>query len=197
MATVRPSGTQARQEHLLSCAIHVVGRAGLRGLTHRAVDREADLPEGTCSVYYRTRLALLTALTEHVTARLTADVARMAEDLPDLDDDPGVVIDRTTALLLSWSQQPELLVAMGDLTLEAVRTPSLRSDASTWREQLIDVVEALVQKGCKPQPRLRAQAVVASLEGVALSALVYPDQQREDYLRSTITIVLSGLAAAD
>jgi len=174
-----------------------VGRAGLRGLTHRAVDREADLPEGTCSVYYRTRLALLTALTEFVTARLTSDVAEMTSSLPDLDEDPNVVVDQTTALLLRWSEEPALLVTMGDLSLEAVRTPSLREDANTWREQLVDVVAVLVERSCKPQPHLRAQAVVASLEGVALSALVYPAAEREDYLRSTISMVLAGLAAAD
>ena len=36
-------------------------RGGLRGLTHRAVDAEAGLPEGSCSAYMRTRVALLTA----------------------------------------------------------------------------------------------------------------------------------------
>ena len=39
---------------------------GLRGLTHRAVDRRAGLPEGSCSAYLRTRRALQGALTEHV-----------------------------------------------------------------------------------------------------------------------------------
>ncbi|TWP33416.1 TetR/AcrR family transcriptional regulator [Leekyejoonella antrihumi] len=194
MARSRPSGTRARQEHLLESAIQVVGRTGLRGLTHRALDRAADLPEGTCSVYYRTRLALLTALTEYVAAKLTADVAQMTQSLPDLNDDPGAVIDQTTALLLRWSQNPELLVTMGDLALEAVRTPSLRDDANTWRQQLVDVVAVLVERSCKPQPRLRAQAVVASLEGVALSALGYPEAGREEYLRSTISMVLTGLA---
>ncbi len=39
----------ARQERLLTGAVHVVARSGLRGLTHRAVDAEAGLPEGSCS----------------------------------------------------------------------------------------------------------------------------------------------------
>lgn len=196
-AVEAPSGAPARRRHLLQSAITVVGRGGLRGLTHRAVDREAGLAEGTCSVYYRTRLALLTALTEHVTVQLTEDVARMAEGLPDLDAHPDAVAEQTTALLWGWSRDPALLVTVGELGLEAVRTPSLRSDAGRWREQLIDVVAGVVERACKPEPRLRARAVVASLEGVALSALAYDESEREDYLRSTVSMVLTGLASAD
>ncbi len=194
-ASDRPVGSAERRTRLLDSAIQVVGRSGLRGLTHRAVDREADVPEGTCSVSFRTRLALLTALTEHVTDRLARDVAALADGLPDLSEQPDAVIDQTTALLLRWSQHPALIVTVSELGLEAVRTPSLRDEANRWRERLADVVGAVVERGGRPAPQLRAQAVVASLEGVALSALTVPDEGREHYLRSTISIVLRGLAS--
>ncbi len=191
----RPAGSVERRTLLLDSAIQVVGRSGLRGLTHRAVDREASVPEGTCSVSFRTRLALLTALTEHVTDRLARDVAALADGLPDLTEQPDAVIDQTTALLLRWSRHPALIVTVSELGLEAVRTPSLRDDANRWRERLADVVGAVVERGGRPAPQLRARAVVASLEGVALSALTVPEDSREHYLRSTISIVLTGLAA--
>ena len=38
-----------RRRLLVNAAIEVVAANGLRGLTHRAVDREAGLPEGSCS----------------------------------------------------------------------------------------------------------------------------------------------------
>ena len=56
-------------------------RGGLRGLTHRAVDREAGLPEGSCSAYLRTRQALVLALTEYVAEGLTGDCEHLAGDL--------------------------------------------------------------------------------------------------------------------
>ena len=59
----------------------VVADHGLRGLTHRAVDREAGLPEGSCSGYFRTRRALQTALTEYVARHLTEDVERLSATL--------------------------------------------------------------------------------------------------------------------
>jgi DNA-binding transcriptional regulator YbjK len=47
-------------------AIEVIAEEGLRGLTHRAVDARADLPPGSTSGCYRTRLALLKAVLERI-----------------------------------------------------------------------------------------------------------------------------------
>ena len=72
-----------RRRQLLEAALHVIADEGLRGLTHRAVDRRAGLPEGSCSAYLRTRSALQQALTEYVAATLLADVDLLAERLRD------------------------------------------------------------------------------------------------------------------
>lgn len=57
-----------RRTVLADAAIGVLADAGMRGLTHRAVDRAANLPPGTTSAYYRTRQALLTALVRRLVA---------------------------------------------------------------------------------------------------------------------------------
>src|SRR3954454_13257615 len=82
----------ARMELLLGSALHVVAELGLRGLTHRAVDRAAGLPEGSCSAYLRTRRALVLALTQYVSERLVEDVEELASDLTTcaLADDQAV-----------------------------------------------------------------------------------------------------------
>ncbi|MGW7087459.1 TetR/AcrR family transcriptional regulator [Streptomyces sp. NPDC054871] len=51
----------------------------MRGLTHRAVDREADLPPGTTSAYLRTRQALLTALARRLVAVDQAELQAIGE----------------------------------------------------------------------------------------------------------------------
>lgn len=190
----RPEGTAARQAHLLACAIAVVGRSGLRGLTHRAVDRQADLPEGTCSVYFRTRLALLTALTGFVAQRLTDDVRLMGESLSDPNVDPAAAIEATVDMVVRWSEHPALLITMTDLHLESVRTPSLRPTSDAWRDDLVTVVEAVLQRiEEKDDPRKRALSIVASVEGVALAALTMPATERKTFLRDTLTMVISHL----
>lgn len=57
-----------RRTVLADTAIAVLAETGMRGLTHRAVDRAANLPPGTTSAYYRTRQALLTALVRRLVA---------------------------------------------------------------------------------------------------------------------------------
>ena len=50
-----------RKVRIADAAIDVLGRDGLRALTHRAVDARAGLPQGTCSYHHRTRRSLLGA----------------------------------------------------------------------------------------------------------------------------------------
>ncbi|RYE78666.1 MAG: TetR family transcriptional regulator, partial [Myxococcales bacterium] len=71
----------SRRDVLLDAALQVIADAGLRGLTHRAVDRRAGLPEGSCSAYLRTRQALLVAAAQHVSTSLRADVERLTAKL--------------------------------------------------------------------------------------------------------------------
>lgn len=172
----------------------------MRGLTHRAVDREAGMPEGTCSVYYRTRLALLTALAGFVAAAMHADVHALGESLPTPTADEGVerAIDATTEMLLRWSEHPELVITISELALEAARTPSLSEPIIAWRLDLTQVVEEIVcRRTEQPAPRLRAEAIVASLDGVVLGGLLATSRaDRPAYLRSMVSLVLRALVDA-
>lgn len=51
-----------RKQHILDAAVRVLGRAGSRGLTHRGVDIEAELPPGSTSNYFRSREALISGI---------------------------------------------------------------------------------------------------------------------------------------
>jgi DNA-binding transcriptional regulator YbjK len=63
---------------LADAAIDLLADAGMRGLTHRAVDARAGVPQGTTSAYLRTRKALVEAV-----------VTRLADlDQRDLDATP-------------------------------------------------------------------------------------------------------------
>ncbi|MBH5338738.1 TetR family transcriptional regulator C-terminal domain-containing protein [Streptomyces pactum] len=71
-----------RRTLLADAAVTVLAEAGIRGLTHRAVDRAANLPPGTTSAYFRTRQALLTALVRHLVALDQAELAEAAARAP-------------------------------------------------------------------------------------------------------------------
>src|SRR3982751_702680 len=108
-------------ELVLASAVHVIAEHGLRGLTHRAVDREAGLPEGSCSAYLRTRLALLTALAQFVASRFTDDtrdltdrIAAHSED----GDDGEYAVRETVSMCVEWLEHPEMLQTRLELALE-------------------------------------------------------------------------------
>lgn len=186
-----------RMRLLLDSAVEVVARHGLRGLTHRAVDREAGLPEGSCSSYLRTRLALLTALAEHVSASISADVERVSDSLDTAQFDVDAAVAATGALVEHWVATPQLVMVRHELALESVRRPELRSTFDPWRESLLDVVERVVARVLDtsgPAARARAQAVVAAIEGILLTALTIPDERRGDYTEETVRLVLASLA---
>ena len=154
------------------------------------------MPEGTCSVYYRTRLALLTALAGFVAAALHADVRALGESLPAPVGDDGVerAIDATTEMLLRWSEHPDLVITISELALEAARTPSLSEPIIAWRRGLTQVVEDIVCRAEHGEPRLRAEAIVASLDGVVLGGLLATSRtERPAYLRSMVSLVLRAL----
>ena len=55
-----------RRTELLDAALTVVADKGMKGLTHRAVDAAAQLPQGTTSNYYRNRAALVEAVLDRL-----------------------------------------------------------------------------------------------------------------------------------
>ena len=66
-----------RKPLLHAAVIDLLAREGLKGVTHRAVDTAAGLPQGTASYHYPRKSALLLAAAEHLEALLSADCAEM------------------------------------------------------------------------------------------------------------------------
>lgn len=114
-----------RRAALLDAAIEVLARDGARGLTFRAVDREAGVPPGTASNYFTDRDALLTQAGGHFYERLTPgpDVLRpLTEDPKDratVTRMMQTIVDRIEAYRTGF-------LALLELRLEATRRPELR-----------------------------------------------------------------------
>lgn len=169
---------------------------GLRGLTHRAVDRRAGFPEGTCSVSFRTRAALLAGLTTHVGEILAADVRALGERLPVAAAEPTDSLPGAAALLERWctADGGALMIGILELSIESLRSPELVAAVREWRGELVTIVEGIVGRSGKENARLRAETVVASIEGIVLSALAQPADRRGEYIASTLRMVLVGTA---
>lgn len=191
------SGLSPRRRRLLDAALHVIADEGLRGLTHRAVDRRAGLPEGSCSAYWRTRQALQAALAAYVAHALLADVDRLAEHMQAAGPDEAASVDAAVDLFLHWLDQRELLVARLELTMAASRDEELGALLAEHRARLVTVVEQIMCASGKEHGNLPAEALVASYDGVLLSALLRPPGDRRAFLEESMALLGESLSGAD
>ncbi|MEV2222987.1 TetR family transcriptional regulator [Nocardia vinacea] len=115
-----------RRQALLDAAIEVLAKEGARGLTFRAVDKEAGVPAGTASNYFANRDDLLTQVGGRFYERLTPSAATMA----DLATGPKTRA-HITELMRETVGRIEAFrtgyLAMLELRLEATRRPELRA----------------------------------------------------------------------
>lgn len=199
----RPVATE-RRSALLDAALRVVVDQGLRGLTHRAVDRAADVAEGTTSAYFRTRRALQLALAEQVSRRLADDVDRVVHDMADCAPGSPEALAAVVGLFGRWLDDSPLLLAKVELSLEARRDPELAVALAHDRDRVVGIVaEALASKepvdgpdgACGPVEDAErwAAIVVASFDGLLLAALAQPAGQRDAFVDDAVRLTLRPL----
>jgi AcrR family transcriptional regulator len=116
-----PPPNDLRRAQLTDAAIALLAEAGVHGVTHRAVERRADLPAGTASNYFRSREALLVATAERVIALHHADMSRAAV--------PGAgatAVDLIAdSLFTAATTYRARYLAIFELRLESLRRPAL------------------------------------------------------------------------
>lgn len=161
------SGTD-RRAHIADAAITTLATAGMRGLTHRAVDRTAGLPEGSSSYYFRTRQALLLAALERMTQLDTDEVTEVANV-----DSTEAVIEVLGRLLEHWlTTGRERTLARYELTLEATRRPELRAVLVANGARFRVMAERLLSGLGAKEPERRGRDLVAYLDGLVFDQLV-------------------------
>ncbi|WP_307817521.1 TetR/AcrR family transcriptional regulator [Nocardia acididurans] len=114
-----------RRQALLDASIEVLAKEGARGLTFRAVDKEAGVPAGTASNYFANRDALLVQVGHRYYERLIPSEETMAklhglgtrETITELMTE---VVNRVTHFRTGY-------LAVLELRLEATRRPELQA----------------------------------------------------------------------
>lgn len=148
-----------RKDLITDAAIQLVAEQGMRGLTHRAVDRRAGLPEGSTSAYFRTRKALVEGFVERLAAQERIDTAL----------DPADVAGSIARTLDSWLVERNRTLARYAAMLEATHHPELRSIlVHSPREQATALAKALGHQ----DPERSGAHFTAFLEGLLFYRLV-------------------------
>lgn len=161
---------------LTDAAIDVLAEEGMRGLTHRAVDRRTALPEGTTSAYFRTRKALIEAVVRRIADLDRADLR--AGSLP--DDARGPVPDLTDVDALAaaiaqvldrWlSEGRNRTLARYACLLEATHHPEIRTILAYGDASRAQSAAMLAAAGA-PDPQRAGDHLVACIDGLVFDRL--------------------------
>lgn len=182
-----------RRTRIADAGLTVLAEAGARGLTHRAVDRSAALPEGSTSYYLRTRAALLQACAARLGERTLRAVSPLAE-ASDLDLDE--LAQLAVRAVRTWTANGGVLVlARHELLLESAHHPDARSVLDAATQRVRGLLEQRVIALGTSDPVERTADLVACLDGVALAYAVRGVAE-ENSLERSVARVVTGLLAA-
>ncbi|HEV7648896.1 MAG TPA: TetR family transcriptional regulator [Actinophytocola sp.] len=154
-----------RRTLIADATIGTIAREGMRGLTHRAVDRAAGLPEGSTSYYFRTREALLFAALARMAELDTADIGEPPDmhGPADLDLLSGLLAQVMRAWLTTGRDRT---LARYELSLEATRRPELRAKMTEYGAGFRMLTETMLAAAGAKEPHRRAQALDSFIDGV-------------------------------
>jgi DNA-binding transcriptional regulator YbjK len=192
--------TSPRAELVADTAIALLAASGMRGLTHRAVDRAAGLPAGSTSNLARTRAALLELalrrLTEVERRRFAGSAGSAVPAGADLRG-PGraALVDALADLVDAQVRDHRASVlARYELALEATRRPELRAIYDELGRGFRGVAADLMRRAGSPDPARHGPRLVAFVEGLLFDAVAGagPEPGPGD-LRAAVAEYLDGV----
>ncbi|WP_460063192.1 TetR/AcrR family transcriptional regulator [Streptomyces sp. YKOK-I1] len=194
--TTAPAGPgPSRAELVADTALALLAARGMRGLTHRAVDEAAGLPQGSTSNLARTREALLDLAVRRLAEReaRVLGLDRMPDPAGGLD---GLAAALALAVHRSLTGHRELLVARYELALEATRRPGLRAFYDTTGAVFRDRLAALAAAFGSPAPARHALSLAAWADGLMFSCVAGSYATRPpglDEVRTGVRELLDGM----
>ncbi|GAA2074586.1 TetR/AcrR family transcriptional regulator [Streptomyces albiaxialis] len=163
----------ARRTALLDAAIEVLAKEGSRGLTLRAVDKEAGVPTGTTTNYFADRDALLRQIMARTTERLTPDPEEMAETMK-AEPDQRLNVTLLRQLVERMRGDRSSHMAMLELRLEATRRPGLQEDLTRAFTEMLDSNIAWHLDAGLPGDRDTVLLLYLAMLGVIVDDLTVP-----------------------
>ncbi|MGK5631779.1 TetR/AcrR family transcriptional regulator [Streptomyces sp. URMC 123] len=181
-----------RRALLADAAITVLAETGARGLTHRAVDRAANLPPGTTSAYYRTRQALLTALVRRLVALDQAELQEMGTQAPaprTADDLAAGIVALAERRLTGDGRRRSL--ARYACAIESVHHPELREILVPRENAGRRAVQDFLTAHGVPDAETRTVTLLTCVDGLIFDRLVNGGGVSAEEIRQLVTAALS------
>ncbi len=160
-----------RRTTITDAAITTLAAGGMRGFTHRAVDRTAGLPEGSTSYYFRTREALLTATLDRMAELDTVDAGMLLHlggvaEVDELTEQLAAMVERSVTVAR------ERTLARYELSLETSRRPELRATMERQGRGFRVMAEEFLRAAGADEPARRGRTMISLLDGLIFHQLL-------------------------
>ena len=195
---MRVGAARTRKEKAADAAIEVIAENGLRGLTHRAVDVRAGLPDGSTSSCFRTRLALQCGVLDRMVEQQEEMLARWpaVSWRADTPAEREAAVEAVTDLLewLLGEARAQTQVRL-EMYLDAVRRSELHPYMEKASRRYLDFAVESLRAGGVPDAEHRGRLILAQLDGILFDALSRPfwGEADRDWLRLAADACLTGI----
>jgi DNA-binding transcriptional regulator YbjK len=188
----------SRTDLVADTALALLAERGMRGLTHRAVDEVAALPQGSTSNLARTRQALLELAVRRLADREAKVLA--LDEMPDPRAGlPALVEALALATHRALTHHRELTLARYELALEATRRPELRAYFDATGARFRDQLAVLLTAMGSTAPDRHVLSLVAWADGLMFSCVAGSFSTRvpgPEEVRAGLRELLDGMLGA-
>ena len=165
LASSRAPGHGERREALLSAAMRVLDRDGMRGLTYRSVAREAGVSHGLVRHHFGTRDALI--------HEAVLDLAERSLQSTRLESGTGRLEDLGAGTSRMITDAQNLPGVDYELVLEARRRPELAPAVHALYDRYLDATRRELDRIGLADDEPLVRLVFAALDGLVIQMLVY------------------------
>jgi DNA-binding transcriptional regulator YbjK len=169
---------------------------GFEAVRHRAVADRAGLPLASTTYYFSSLEVLIEAAVDHLGTTEVASLRARVQDLPRRRRGAEAAADLLVDLLAGEPNRDEL-ISRYERYIACARHPELRDVERRLRQQRVTAVgEAMARSGRRARADMMT-ALLYSLDGAVVSALVDDADGPRENVRATLVDVIDVLAPID
>ena len=176
-AARRATPPEAIRAAIIEATIRLIGRAGVDGVTHRAVAQEAGVSLSSTTYHYASKDEIVSEALRRVAALEIERVGRDAERLADGHPDVASIARALGDWLAEQLEGARLLQVRAGyhLQLEVGNRPELHEINHEWALAVYGLAERVLRAAGSPRPRTDARILVNAIDGLRLEAITAPD----------------------
>jgi len=187
-----------RREHLLHTVLRLIAENGVSGVTHRAVAKEAGVPLGSTTYYFKTKDDMIRSALRFYSQRMEQVMDEEALRAADRTLTVDQVVDSIANVMLQEFEDPDsMLIAEFELILTIAREPTFAPEYRAIQEQFEQRLGNLLRAVGSQSPAQHARMVLAVTRGYEFGWFAQPDARpSKETLREDLRRLISALVSA-